>query len=322
MNKIDTSRWKSFKIGDLFSVSRPISRKQNDYEDGETPFVASGCFNNGVQAMIEPKDADDIDEGQCITISPVDGYAFYQEEDFLGRGGAGSSIIILRNKNLNRYNGQFIASVIRHIFKSWTYSDMGTADIVSDSYILLPSTARSAKFLSENIGEWKIFRLDSLFTAKNTGNILARDVADGSGTTPYVTASGINNGLVAYINADNYEIIKGNCILVGGKTFTLTYQKEDFVSNDSHNFALYLNNVFGNKPITVYFFLVSVLKVAFSYKYTWGDAVTKDKLLDETILLPADSDGNPDWLYMENYMKNLSAKAKSVVGSFSALCHA
>lgn len=77
MNKIDTSRWKLFKIGDLFSVSRPISRKQNDYEDGETPFVASGCFNNGVQAMLEPKDADDIDEGQCITISPVDGYAFY-----------------------------------------------------------------------------------------------------------------------------------------------------------------------------------------------------------------------------------------------------
>lgn len=352
MNKIDTSRWKTFKIGDLFSVSRPISRKQNDYEDGETPFVASGCFNNGVQAMLEPKDADDIDEGQCITISPVDGYAFYQEEDFLGRGGAGSSIIILRNKNLNRYNGQFIASVIRHIFKSWTYSDMGTADIVSDSYILLPATAddipdfaymesymqnlecavraslaaaryaRSAKFLSENIGEWEIFRLDSLFTAKNTGNILARDVADGSGTTPYVTASGINNGLVAYINADNYEIIKGNCILVGGKTFTLTYQKEDFVSNDSHNFALYLNNVFGNKSITVYFFLVSVLKVAFSHKYTWGDAVTKDKLLDETILLPADLDGNPDWLYMENYMKNLSAKAKSVVCGFSALCHA
>lgn len=174
MNKIDTSGWKSFKIGDLFSVSRPISRKQNDYEDGETPFVASGCFNNGVQAMLEPKDADDIDEGQCITISPVDGYAFYQEEDFLGRGGAGSSIIILRNKNLNRYNGQFIASVIRHIFKSWTYSDMGTADIVSDSYILLP----------------------------------------------------------------------------------------------------------------------------------------------------ADLDGNPDWLYMENYMKNLSAKAKSVVCGFSALCHA
>lgn len=45
------------------------------------------------------------------------------------------------------------------------------------------------------------------------------------------------------INASRYELIKGNCILVGGKTFTLTYQKEDFVSNDSHNFEMHLKNI-------------------------------------------------------------------------------
>lgn len=32
--------------------------------------------------------------------------------------------------------------------------------------------------------------------------------------------------------------MKGDCILVGGKTFTITYQAVDFVSNDSHNFIL------------------------------------------------------------------------------------
>ena len=50
--------------------------------------------------------------------------------------------------------------------------------------------------------------------------ILYRDIVDGSGTTPFVTASGVNNGVTAYIDSTNYDIIKGNCILIGGKTFT------------------------------------------------------------------------------------------------------
>ena len=55
MIKIDTSEWKSYKIGNWFNVSRPIARKQSDYEAGDIPFVASGCFNNGVQAYLKPQ---------------------------------------------------------------------------------------------------------------------------------------------------------------------------------------------------------------------------------------------------------------------------
>lgn len=55
--------------------------------------------------------------------------------------------------------------------------------------------------------------------------ILYRDIVDGSGTTPFVTASGVNNGVTAYIDSTNYDIIKGNCILIGGKTFTCKLPK-------------------------------------------------------------------------------------------------
>ena len=90
-----------------------------------------------------------------------------------------------------------------------------------------------------NVESWRDFLIGAYFEAINTGNILSRDIVDGSGPTPFVTASGVNNGVTAYIDASKYDIIKGNCILIGGKTFTLTYQKEDFVSNDSHNIVLY-----------------------------------------------------------------------------------
>lgn len=102
--------------------------------------------------------------------------------------------------------------------------------------------------------KWEKFQINQLLTAENTGNVLARDVEDGSGETPYVTASGINNGVVGYIDAENYKKMKGNCILVGGKTFTITYQALDFVSNDSHNFVLVAKEK-KVKKISTYFWL-------------------------------------------------------------------
>lgn len=137
------------------------------------------------------------------------------------------------------------------------------------------------------------------FNALNTGNILSRNIVDGSGSTPFVTASGVNNGVIAHIDASNYNIIKGNCILIGGKTFTLTYQRNDFVSNDSHNIALYSKEV-SDEHVLLY--IITVLNCSLKRKYNWGDAVTKDKLLTQTICLPADTKGRPNWDYMRNYV--------------------
>ena len=138
MQKVDITNWKEFVVGDLFEVSRPISRKITDYNEGDFAFIASGAFNNGVQCYVSPKSETDIDKGECITISPLDGYAFYQENDFLGRGGAGSSIIILRNNNLNKYNALFICSLFRKRFSYWSYDNMGNKDIVKEEIIKLP----------------------------------------------------------------------------------------------------------------------------------------------------------------------------------------
>ena len=161
---------------------------------------------------------------------------------------------------------------------------------------------------------WHSILIGDIFESKNTGNILARDVKNGSGTTPFVTASGINNGVAAYIDSSDYDLIKGNCILVGGKTFTLTYQEKDFVSNDSHNFVLRLKNA-QNKY--VYFYLIVALRASLKSKYSWGDAVTKDKISHEYILLPCDKNLNPDYSYMEKYMINMGKLSQQRVNTLS-----
>ncbi|MBQ4105862.1 MAG: restriction endonuclease subunit S [Clostridia bacterium] len=138
MKQIDTKQWKEFVIKDLFTVKRPSARSQANYEDGDVPFVASGNFNNGVLKYLQPKENEILDSGNCITVSPIDGSSFYQEDDFLGRGGAGSSIILLYNPNLNLYNGYFIATVIRTVCRKYAYSDMANKDTIGAEKIKLP----------------------------------------------------------------------------------------------------------------------------------------------------------------------------------------
>ena len=122
---LDEKEWDEFFIGDLFEVSRPKSRNKDDYDFGNTPFVASGALNNGVMKCCDAKQDEQLDAGNCITVSPVDGSTFYQPMDFLGRGGAGSSILMLRSDWLNLYLGQFIARTVRQTCSKYTYGHMG-----------------------------------------------------------------------------------------------------------------------------------------------------------------------------------------------------
>lgn len=83
--------------------------------------MASGNYNNGVLKYLQPNKDESLEQGGCITVSPVDGSAFYQEKPFLGRGGAGSSIILLYNAALDLYSGYFIATVIRSVCSKYAY---------------------------------------------------------------------------------------------------------------------------------------------------------------------------------------------------------
>lgn len=135
---LDEKEWDEFFIGDLFEVSRPKSRNKDDYYFGNTPFVASGALNNGVMKCCDAKQDEQLDAGNCITVSPVDGSTFYQPMDFLGRGGAGSSILMLRSDWLNLYLGQFIARTVRQTCSKYTYGHMGNKDSIKRERIMLP----------------------------------------------------------------------------------------------------------------------------------------------------------------------------------------
>ena len=138
--KLEIKQWKEFKIDELFDVKRPKTRSISNYEDGNVPFVASGNYNNGIIKYCNPKNNEALDKGNCITVSPIDASSFYQDKDFLGRGGAGSAIILLYNNNLNLNSGLFISSIIRNKFTKYSYNNQLSSSSITAETIKLPST--------------------------------------------------------------------------------------------------------------------------------------------------------------------------------------
>ena len=146
---------------------------------------------------------------------------------------------------------------------------------------------------------WVEFKLVDVFDVVNTKSILKEQIVPGSGSIPYVTAGESNNAVTTYIDCPEEWIDKGGCVLIGGKTMVVTYQKDDFCSNDSHNLALYLKDKNVVPDEKVFLFLVTVIKKALGKKYAWGDSISFKKIQKDVIQLPVDSTGKIALDYMQ-----------------------
>lgn len=141
----------------------------------------------------------------------------------------------------------------------------------------------------------------------NTKSIVQKDIIPNSGCTPYVTASANDNGVMTYIRCPDAWLEKGNCIMIGGKTLTFTYQENDFCSNDSHNIAVYLKERrYATRKI--YLFFISALRAALSYKYSWGNSISMKKIKNEYLYLPVTENDKIDYSFMTSTIAELEAE--------------
>lgn len=160
---------------------------------------------------------------------------------------------------------------------------------------------------SNNIN-WRDFNIIDVFDVKNTGNILSRDIIENSGDIPYLCASSENNAVCTYISYDKKQLEKGNCIFIGGKTFVVTYQENDFYSNDSHNLVLYLKNEKKRNRVCQ-LFLTACINKGLGSKYSWGDSISNRKIQNDKVLLPQHN-GKIDFVFIETF---ISAIQKLVI---------
>lgn len=149
---------------------------------------------------------------------------------------------------------------------------------------------------------FKKFKIIDVFDVRNTKCIARNQISPGSGVVPYLTAGNTDNAVGAYISCRKEWLDDGNCVFIGGKTMVVTYQEHDFVSNDSHNLALYLKDKF-HRTSRVQQYLVTIVNKALSHKYYWGDSISKNKIQNDVFYLPVTSNGHIDFDYMERYIR-------------------
>ncbi|WP_083848785.1 restriction endonuclease subunit S [Vaccinium witches'-broom phytoplasma] len=53
------------------------------------------------------------------------------------------------------------------------------------------------------------------------------------------------------------------------------------------------------------FFIITIIEKKKKYRFSYGRKWNNEKIRNSRIKLPIDKTGNPDWQFMENYIKSL-----------------
>lgn len=148
--------------------------------------------------------------------------------------------------------------------------------------------------------EWLAIPLSSVFSIKSTSSGIDKNkLIYQSGKYPYVTRTDTNNGINDFIcEQPSYGMDTGNCITVGLDTQTAFYQENSFYTGQ--NIQVLRNDKLNAVNAK---FLVPLIKNTLSI-FSWGgNGATLTRLRRSKIMLPVDESGNPDYAFMEQYIK-------------------
>ncbi|MBN3962196.1 MAG: N-6 DNA methylase [Nostoc sp. NMS8] len=153
----------------------------------------------------------------------------------------------------------------------------------------------------ENVafGEWKYFCIGEFFEVKKGRRLTKANMTNGN--TPFIGAIDKNNGVSAYIGQQ--PIFKGNTITVnydGNGVAEAYYQPVPYWALDSVN-VLYPK--FNLTP-AIAIFLISIIRQE-KFRFNYGRKWHMQRMKESMIKLPAKINNEPDWEYMENYIKLL-----------------
>jgi hypothetical protein len=141
---LDISKWKKYKMDDIFVFYKGKRIIKEDMTPGDTNFAASIDNNNGIRERINRAPAH---QGNCITVNYNGsvGEAFYQNVPFC----ASDDVNVLYPKNgiLNKYIGLFLVTIIQFNKYRFGYGRKWTLDKMKETLIALPST-------NDNVPDW------------------------------------------------------------------------------------------------------------------------------------------------------------------------
>ena len=159
-----------------------------------------------------------------------------------------------------------------------------------------------------NVNNWKDFRFGDLIKDIYKAKPYTKEELEFSkyenvnGTIPYVTRTEPNNSIEGFVfdmDFDGKE--KGNALVIGDTTSTISYQPDDFIAGDH---IVVIRAEWLNYYTAI--FIITILNQE-RFRYSYGRAYLKGLIQNTMIKLPAIGD-EPDWKFIEEYVKKLKCK--------------
>lgn len=150
--------------------------------------------------------------------------------------------------------------------------------------------------LSLDSRNWDAFFIEDVAEILSGRDIYERERLDG--LIPYITATANNNG-IGYFVANSNETLESNCLSVnrnGSVGYCFYHPYKALYGNDTRKLRPKKNN----KYISLF---ISLCITKQREKYGYGYKMGTGRLKRQRILLPIDENNNPDWQFMEDYMK-------------------
>ena len=311
--------YKRFLVTELFKVKGSVTTPKEYLEecgDGAFPYVTTQSINNGVEGFFNYY----TEQGGVLTIdSAVLGYCSYQEFNFT----ASDHVEVLIPKfKLTRNIAMYFVTLFNKEQFRYSYGRKSNQINIKKTQLVLPAkengepdfdymenyitslniskpiTKNAGIGIKLNISEWSKFKLKDLFTIKKGKRLTKEDQTEGM--TPYIGAIDSNNGLSSYIGQSPIHKADTISLSYNGSVGEAFFQERDFWATDDVN-VLYPKFSL-NKYIAL--FICTILR-AEKFRFFYGRKWTLDQMNETEIKLPCSQTGEPDWDYMENYIKSL-----------------
>ena len=116
---------------------------------------------------------------------------------------------------------------------------------------------------------------------------------------PYISRTQFNNGLELLVE-DDEDFIKnpGNTIVFGAESATFFYEPFDYITG---NKMYYIKDSHFNRYVCL--FLVALLNKNIGEHFGYSHGLTATRLKQQKIILPVNDEGEPDYKFMEDYVK-------------------
>ena len=158
---------------------------------------------------------------------------------------------------------------------------------------------------------WKEFSVCELFGKSRLGKYHSPESLVESETGyPYICASNQNNGInqkMSLVSGDDVRPTPQNIISWGKQCPYFTFHEEPCVTGQGMYYIVIPKYI----PRRAIRYVITVLQSAVEGKFGYSDCFIGSSMDDLKIKLPSTTNGDPDWDYMESYIKSIEASVSN-----------